>query len=52
MKECCELAKIKTYKPFEIVYAEDKGRLNPVYFILNGSCAILQCLKMNVSLSR
>lgn len=48
LQECCMLAKIRQYSPLQTIYAEDKGRLNSVYFVLSGNCMILQCLKMNV----
>lgn len=50
MKKCCELSTIETYKPFDIIYTEDKKRVNQVYIILRGNCTILQCLRKNVSL--
>lgn len=50
MKECSELASIRTYKPFEIVYVADRGQTSPAHIILSGRCSIIQYLNMNVSL--
>lgn len=50
--DCSALAKIQQYSPLQTIYAEDTGKLNPVFFVLSGSCMILQCLKMNVSTMR
>lgn len=48
IQECCILARIREFGPLQTIYAKDVGRLNSVYFVLSGSCMILQCLKMNV----
>lgn len=48
-QDCCTLAKIRQYEPLQTIYAEDIGRQNSVFFVLSGTCTILQCLKMNVS---
>lgn len=50
MKECSELASVKTYKPFDIVYVADQEQINPVHIILSGRCSIIQYLNMNVSI--
>lgn len=43
------MARIGQYKPNEIIYRDDIGRLNDVFFVLNGKCVIGQCLKMKVN---
>lgn len=48
IQDCSALAKIQQYSPLQTIYAEDTGKLNPVFFVLSGSCMILQCLKMSV----
>lgn len=49
MKECSEVATIRTFKPFDIVYCADSDQINnSVHIILSGHCSILQYLNMNV----
>ena len=47
-QDCCDLAHIRKYGPLETIYAEDRGRLNDVFFVLSGVCTIVQCLKMRL----
>lgn len=49
MIECGKLAKLHTYRPHEIIYAGDGADESPVYFVLNGECAIFQCVRVSVS---
>lgn len=47
-QDCCTMSKIRQYEPLQTIYGEDIGRLNSVFFVLSGTCTILQCLKLNV----
>ncbi|XP_055315861.1 uncharacterized protein LOC129575806 [Sitodiplosis mosellana] len=50
MKECSELAKIRTYKPFDIVFCVDNDQMKCAHIILSGRCSVLQYLNMNTKL--
>lgn len=52
MRECSELASVRTYKPFDIVYVADRGQISPVHIILSGCCSIVQYLNINVNLCK
>lgn len=50
LQNCCTLSRIVRYKPQDVIYKEDVGRLNSVFIVLNGTCTISQRLRMKVSI--
>ncbi|XP_054081948.1 uncharacterized protein LOC105220438 isoform X2 [Zeugodacus cucurbitae] len=44
----CQLATLQQFEPYETIYNEDKGLETFVYFVLSGTCIVLQCLEMKV----
>ncbi|EDV99867.1 GH12552 [Drosophila grimshawi] len=45
----CSYCVLTQYDPLQSIYAEDRGAVSCVHFILSGECVILQCLKMTVT---
>ncbi|XP_034952006.1 uncharacterized protein [Chelonus insularis] len=42
IRECCVLSKVKDFKPDEIILGDGKGMVNYVYFLLSGTCRLIE----------
>lgn len=51
LQECTILAKFANYQPQDVIFAEDRGLLNYVFFVLQGQCEIIQQLRIVVGYS-
>ncbi|XP_049303998.1 cyclic nucleotide-binding domain-containing protein 2 isoform X3 [Bactrocera dorsalis] len=48
----CQLASLQQFEPYETIYHEDKGLETFVYFVISGTCMVLQCLEIKVAMTR
>ncbi|XP_053970026.1 uncharacterized protein LOC128871896 [Anastrepha ludens] len=48
----CKIATLQQFEPYETIYHQDKGLESFVHFVISGTCMILQCLKIKVSIKR
>ncbi|XP_069969201.1 uncharacterized protein [Bactrocera oleae] len=47
-----QLASLQQFEPYETIYHEDKGLETFVYFVISGTCMVLQCLEIKVSMKQ
>lgn len=52
IRECCILAKVQSFEPMKTIYGDGKGAKHVVYFLLSGSCKLIERLQVEVSLIR
>ncbi|XP_069678762.1 uncharacterized protein [Periplaneta americana] len=46
LKECCNLSKLEKYGPQETILGDGRGKINFVYFILNGQCRVIEHMEL------
>ncbi|XP_026482399.1 uncharacterized protein LOC113389594 [Ctenocephalides felis] len=49
LRECCILAKIRSYEPMKTIYGDGKGTKHVVYFLLSGTCRLIERLQVEVT---
>ncbi|KAJ3631932.1 hypothetical protein MTP99_013032 [Tenebrio molitor] len=46
VSQLCQISKIKTFKPDQIILNGQFGQKSYVYFVTDGSCRVIECLTL------